>query len=240
MGPLSLTILSTLIISSISLIGIFTLALKQKLFNKILMLLVALSAGALMASSFLHLIPESLGFNDGNIFIYVLIGFTLFFVIEKIFFWHHCHDKDCKFKSFGYMNLIGDAFHNFIDGLVLAPAFLTNTNLGVITALSIIIHEIPQEIGDFGVLVYSGFKKSKALLMNFLTALTAVLGGFAGFYLSSNIKNSNVFLIPFTAGGFIYISASDLIPELKKEINAKKVAALTLTFILGMLLMLVL
>jgi len=236
MQALIWTLLSTIIISCISFAGIFTIFVKDKNLRKIMLFLVAFSAGALMSSAFLHLIPESLESQDINPMPIILAGFASFFVIEKFFFWHHCHDKNCGFNSFGYMNLLGDAVHNFIDGLILAPAFIADFNLGVTTALAIVFHEIPQEIGDFGVLVYSGFKKKKAFLMNFLTALTAVAGGITGYYLSKAVGGFVPYLIPFTAGGFIYISASDLIPELKKEIRPKKALALILTFVMGMLL----
>lgn len=139
--------------------------------------------------------------------------------------------------SFGYMNLIGDGVHNFIDGLIIAAAFLLNIKLGLVTTLAVALHEIPQEIGDFGVLLYSGWKKKKALIANFLTALTVVAGGLFGYFLAGKIDNLILFLMPFAAGGFLYIAASDLMPEIRKEPSLKKSLASFLIFLLGVLFM---
>jgi len=229
-------LISTFLVSIISLIGILTLLLKQKLLEKILMFLVALSAGALMGGAFLHLIPEAIEKStNSGVFIYVLIGFTVFFLIEKILHWHHCHKKNCPVHAFAYMNLFGDSIHNFIDGLIIAASFIVNIPLGIMTTFAIALHEIPQEIGDFGVLIYGGFKKKRALFFNFLTALTAVIGGIIGYYLSTYTESFTIFLLPFAAGGFIYIAASDLIPEIKKEGVLKKSLANFGIFILGIL-----
>jgi zinc and cadmium transporter len=135
------------------------------------------------------------------------------------------------------MNLIGDSIHNFIDGLIIAASFIVSISLGLTTTVAIAAHEIPQEIGDFGVLVYGGFDKKKALVLNFVVALTIVLGGITGFFVSQNIENAVIFLIPFAAGGFIYIAATDLVPEIKKETNIKKSMTTMLVFICGILLM---
>ena len=236
METLFFIILSTFLVSLISFIGIIFLLLKENLIDKILMILVSLSAGVLIGTAFLHLIPESLEKFNENIFIYVLIGFILFFLIEKILHWRHCHDTKCKIHSFAYMNLFGEAIHNFIDGLIIAASFINNFSLGLATSLAVALHEIPQELSDFGVLVYGGFNKIKALFINFLIALTAVAGGLIGYYLL-NSESVIKFLLPFAAGGFIYIAASDLIPELSKEIDIKKAFLNFGIFILGIILM---
>jgi len=232
-------IISTFLISLISFMGILTLLLKKKLFEKILLSLVALSAGALMGGAFLHLIPESIEkfSNNINIFVYVLLGFILFFIIEKVLHWRHCHKINCKIHTFAYMNLLGEAVHNFIDGLIIAASFVLNVHLGITTSIAVALHEIPQEFGDFGVLIYGGFSKFKALSLNFLVALTAIFGGIFGYFLSNNIEISIMFLLPFAAGGFIYIAASDLIPELKKEKNLKNSLITFSVFLIGILLM---
>jgi len=231
-------LLSTFLVSLISFIGIFTLILKEKLLNKILLVLVSFSAGALMGGAFLHLIPEALEkVKETEIFLFVLGGIVLFFLIEKVLRWRHCHKGKCDVHSFAYMNLIGDGVHNLIDGLIIAASFLADVGLGIITTIAVALHEIPQEIGDFGVLVYGGLKKSKALFLNFITALMAVLGGITGFYFSSYKEISLMFLLPFAAGGFIYIAASDLIPEIKKEVNLKKSLLYFSIFVLGIVLM---
>ena len=167
----------------------------------------------------------------------MILGFILFFLIEKILHWRHCHEEHCQIHSFAYINLFGDSVHNFIDGLIIAASFVASIPLGITTTLAVALHELPQEIGDFGVLVYAGFKRSKALLMNFLTAITAVLGGLIGFYLSSYAESFMMFLLPFAAGGFLYISASDLVPELRKELNMKKFSLIFITFLVGIAIM---
>lgn len=157
--------------------------------------------------------------------------------MEKYLYWRHCHDEICEIHPFTYLNLIGDGFHNFLDGLVIAASFLVSIKLGLVTTAAVILHEIPQELGDFGVLVYGGFTKTKALLFNLLSALTAVVGAVAGFFISSTTANFSNFILPLTAGGFIYIASSDLIPELHKERDTKKSISAFLFFILGILLM---
>tara|TARA_Y100000310_G_C20533620_1_gene739746 strand:- start:78 stop:806 length:729 start_codon:yes stop_codon:yes gene_type:complete len=235
---LYLILLSTLLISLIAFIGIITLSIKERLLQKILLFLVALSAGTLIGNAFLHLLPEALKKSNSNVvFIYVLIGFVSFLLLEKILHWHHCHDGKCTIHSFAYINLLGDSVHNFLDGLIIAASFLINIPLGFATTLAILFHEIPQELGDFGVLIHGGFSKVKALFLNFITAVTAVLGGITGYLLSSQIDILTTYLIPFAAGGFIYISASDLLPEIKNEMVLKKCITNLIIFIIGILIM---
>jgi zinc and cadmium transporter len=237
MKTLFAIILANVITSLISVVGVFTLIIEEKKFKKILFTLIGFSAGGLMGGAFLHLIPEAVEkFPNSQIFLYVLVGFTLFFLIEKLLHWRHCHESKCPVHTFAYMNLFGDMVHNFIDGLIIAASFMTGVRLGWVTTLAVALHEIPQEIGDFAVLVYGGFNRYKALLFNFLAALTAILGGLFGFYLNQTIC-CTAFLLPFAAGGFLYIAASDLIPEIRKETNLKKAFSSFGVFILGMLLM---
>ena len=225
---------ATGIVSLASVLGIVTLALKGKLLKKILLLMVAFSAGALMGGAFLHLIPEAAEGAEGlSVFLYVIMGFSLFFIIERVLHWRHCHEGKCDVHTFTYMNLIGDSIHNFIDGLVIAASFVASVPLGISTTFAILAHEIPQEVGDFGVLIYGGFTKAKALLFNFLTALTAILGAFIGYFLADISGQFTVLLIPFAAGGFIYIAASDLVPELHKEANIHRSLFSFLFFIMG-------
>ena len=243
MHILAWIILSTFLISLIAFIGALTLLLKEKLLNKILLALVALSAGALIGGAFLHLLPEAIlkvsKEKIFSLFLFLLLGFCLFFILELFFLWHHSHFKHKKYKKpVSYLILISDSVHNFIDGLVIAASFIINFHIGIITFLAIALHEIPQEIGDFGVLVYGGFGKVKALFLNFLTAITVVFGGIAGFLLSGQIGSAIVYLLPFAAGNFIYIAASDLIPEIKHKKSLKKSLAYFVIFLLGILLML--
>ena len=196
----------------------------------------ALSAGALLGGAFLHLIPEALeNSSTTTVFSFLLAGFIVFLLVEKILHWRHCHDAECEVHTFAYMSIFGGAVHNLIDGLIIAVSFITSIPLGITTTLAVALHEIPQEIGDFGVLVHGGFSKLKALSYNFLSALAAIVGGLIGFLLP--INNLAQILIPIAAGGFIYISASDLIPELRKETNKKRSFLNLLVFIIGLLLM---
>ncbi|MFH1683366.1 MAG: ZIP family metal transporter [Candidatus Margulisiibacteriota bacterium] len=217
------TLFAVFIVSLVSFVGALTVSLKLDVLKKMLMFLVSLSAGALLGGAFFHLIPEAaeaFGFTL-KLGVFILTGILVFFTLEKIICWRHCHIPTSKAHPhpFAYMNLVGDAFHNFIDGAIIAASFLVSIPLGISTTMAVLLHEIPQEIGDFGVLVHGGFGRKKALLMNFASALTSVVG--AILVLSLNIKAGVLtsFLIPFTAGGFIYIAGSDLIPEMKKDIT---------------------
>ncbi len=245
MSTLIYIILSTFLISLIAFIGALTLFLKEKLLDKILLILVAFSAGALIGGAFLHLIPETIvkvGVEEGQllkVFLYLLLGFCTFFILEQFIRWHHHHaTRHPEIMPFSYLILVSDAVHNFIDGLIIAASFVIALPVGIITALAVALHEIPQEIGNFGVLVYGGFKKSRALFLNFLSAITVILGGIVGFFLSEKIGDSIIFLLPFAAGNFIYIASSDLIPEIKHKESFKKSAIYFFVFLLGIILML--
>lgn len=217
--------------------GAFTLGLKPKTLKKILMFLVAFSAGALLGGAFFHLIAESLeSIAVDTVFLLVMAGFCVFFVMERYLHWHHCHDTHCKTHPFTYLILVGDGVHNFIDGLVIAASFLVSIPFGVITTLMILAHEIPQELGDFGVLVYGGMEKNKALFYNFLSQLTCVAGGLVGFFLAASFDPAP--LLPFAAGGFIYIATSDLVPELHKEPDNQKAVTHFALFLAGLAFML--
>ncbi len=200
--------------------GAISLAISSKKLKKILIYLVAFSAGSLMGAAFFHILPEVIESGDNvlNIFLLALAGFSLFFILERVLRWHHCHDADCHtHEHLGWMNLIGDGIHNLIDGMVIFVAFLGGPALGIPVTLSIILHEVPQELGDFGVLLYSGFNKYKALFYNFISACLAIVGVFLAFWLNAYNEIISAWLLPFAAGGFIYISASDLIPEIHKD-----------------------
>ena len=240
MIQLAYIIITTFVIALIAFIGIFTLSLNDKVLNKILLFLVSLSAGVLMGGAFLHLLPEAIEKTETvnyDVFLVVLIGFVLFFLIEKVLHWRHCHKGKCDVHTFQYMNLAGDSVHNFIDGLIMAARFRISTTLGFTTSLAIAAHEIPQEIGDFGVLVYGGFEKKKAILLNFCVALSIVFGGIVGYFISRSIEQATIFLLPFAAGGFLYIAATDLVPEIRKEEDMKKSMATIVVFICGILIM---
>jgi len=229
---------STFLVCLISLIGIATLVLKDMLLQKILLTLVGFSAGALIGGAFLHLLPEALEHSVSiNVFSYLIVGFSIFFLLERFLYWRHCHKGKCDVHIFTYLNLIGDGIHNFIDGLVIAASFIINIPIGIVTTLAVVSHEVPQELGDFGVLVYGGFSKFKALFYNFLSALTAIFGAFTGYFFFPLTENFDAFILSFAAGGFIYIASSDLIPELHREANLGRASSSFVFFVAGILLM---
>jgi zinc and cadmium transporter len=240
MDTFSYILLSTFLISLLSFAGAVILFLREEILDKILLLLVSFAAGALMGSAFFHLLPEAIetiGLEEGILKVswFFLFGFCAFFVLENSIHWHHHHARNHpEIKPFSYLILISDGFHNFIDGLIVAAAFVVSFPLGLVTVLAVASHEIPQEIGDFGILTYSGFKKVKALWLNFFSASTIILGGIVGFFLSERMGGSLNFLLPFAAGSFVYIACSDLIPEIKHHDDKLKPFVHFFIFLFGL------
>lgn len=236
------SIISVLSVSAISLLGVLIFTHKNNYMNKPLIFLVSFSAGALFGDAFIHLIPEAIDANGFNVQVslLILVGIIVSFGIETFLQWRHCHIPTSSDHphSFAYMNLFGDAIHNFIDGLIIGGSYLASISLGITTTIAIILHEIPQEIGDFGVLLYGGFTKSRALIFNVLTALVAVLGTSVALLVELRIHAFISLLIPFAAGNFIYIAGSDLIPELHSEEMDFVTSAMQLSaFVLGILML---
>ncbi|HDQ22400.1 MAG TPA: ZIP family metal transporter [Candidatus Uhrbacteria bacterium] len=232
-------LLSTLLMSLIAWVGLITLFLNEQRLKRIIFPLVAFSAGALLGGAFLHMIPESINeMGVGvEVFLWLLLGFSLFFLMEQFIQWHHCHKPPSEHKKpVTYLILIADGIHNFIGGLAIAGAFIVDIKVGIVTWLACAAHEIPQELGDFGILIHGGWNKKKALLFNFLSALTIVLGGVIAYFLSTRINVA--FLVPFAAGNFIYIACSDLIPEIKQEASFKNNLIYFSLFVVGILLIL--
>jgi len=230
-------ILVTLLDGLLALTGAFSFLLSKKFFNKTLILLVAFSVGALLGGAFFHLIPESLSsLKLTKTIILFVLGIIIFLILERLIYWRHCHEPECKVHPYSYLVFYGDAMHNFIDGLLIAGSFLVSVPIGIITSILVLAHELPQEIGYFGVLVYGGFSKRKALFFNLLSQLTAVIGGLAGYFLLSLTKYS-AYLLPIAAGGFIYIAVQDLIPEVLKEKDNKKRIINLIAIILGLLIL---
>lgn len=240
MNELLSVISATLVVSSGSLVGILLLSQSRDLLTKIQLALVSLSAGTMLGAAFLHLLPESVELLPGPLpFQIVLLSFVAFFILERVLHWRHCHSPEHLQKhTLGIMNLLGDGVHNFLDGLLIAASFAAGEGLGIAAALAIILHEVPQEIGDYGVLLHSGFSRRRALIMNILVSLTAVLGGVAGYFATHSIDALASYLIPIAAGGFLYIGAADLLPELKSESSPRKMLTTVLVFLLGVVLML--
>lgn len=238
------------IVSLLSLIGVFALSLKENTLDRILLVLLSFSAGSIFGTAILDLLPEALhhlGENQlSTTMLYIITGFLCFFFLERFIYWFHGHvhrhelnseiDERITIKKFVYLNLIGDGIHNLIDGMIIAASFLTNVTVGLATTIAVLFHELPQEIGDFGVLIYGGFTRNKALIFNFISALTAIFGVIISNYFSIHVENFVGFLMAFAAGGFIYISASELIPEIQKEKEIKKSIIQFTLFILGIVL----
>lgn len=232
-------IISTLIVSFISLIGIFFINKRIEYMGKISFYLVSFSTGALITGGVLHLIPEALEENFNSIYS-IIFGIFLFFVLETFLKWRHCHEFECKEHTFIPINILGDSLHNFIDGVLISSSYLVNFNLGLITTFGVIFHEVPQELGDYGVLIYGGLSPKKALKLNFLLSLTSILGGIFGFYLLERFEFLIPYIIGLTAGNFLYLSLTDLIPELHKKISTKSNIEKTIFILIGILLMILL
>jgi zinc and cadmium transporter len=237
-------IISVIIVSLISLIGIFFIALRREKLKKILLFLVSFAVGGLFAGAFVHLIPEAFEHFGVNHLtpILVLVGILIFFTLEKFLRWRHCHIVTSSEHPHPVvtMNIVGDAVHNFIDGLVIGASFLVSIPIGITTTLAVILHEIPQEIGDFGILVYGKLSVKKALTYNFLSALTAIIGAVVSIFIGSYIIHYSYYLLPITAGGFIYIAGSDLIPELQHETKPSKSTLQLISIVFGFSLMVIL
>jgi zinc and cadmium transporter len=217
------TLSSVFVVSAISLIGIFFISINIERLRKILLLLVSFAVGGLFGDAFIHLLPESFEKISTNLTtaILILLGILIFFVLEKFIRWRHCHvtSSEKHLHPVVAMNLVGDGVHNLIDGMIIGASFLINTKIGVATTLAVILHEIPQEIGDFGVLVHGGLNPKKALFYNFLSAILSILGAIISLTVGVHIHNYSVILMPITAGGFIYIAGADLIPELQHDVK---------------------
>lgn len=212
------SLVSVFVVSLLSLIGVFTLSLKTEILQKYVFVLVSLAVGALLGDAFIHLLPQAFTNFDHTqkTSLLVIGGILLFFVLEKFLHWHH-HDSNCQDPHpIGKLVLFSDSVHNFIDGIFIAASYLVSIEVGISSTIAIILHEIPQEIGDFGVLIHAGYSKARALWWNFVSALFAILGAITIFIFGNFTATLTNSVIPITAGGFVYIALSDLIPELHK------------------------
>jgi zinc and cadmium transporter len=228
-----------ILMSAIALVGSVTLVLPEETLKKLLLPLVALAAGTLLGGALFHMIPASVDKvgNHLSIYVWILVGFGLFLGLEQFLHWHHCHRAPSEHRPLTYLILIADAFHNFIGGLAVAGAFLIDIRVGISAWIAAAAHEVPQELGDFGILIHGGWNKGRALLYNFLSALTFLVGGLVAYGASRTIDVT--FLLPFAAGNFIYIAAADLIPEIKHEESARLNVVHFLSFMIGIALLLI-
>lgn len=214
---------SVILVSLMSLVGVVSVFFSENKLNSALRLFVSFSVGSLLGDAFIHLIPEAFSQGELSVSFSILAGIVTFFVLERFIHWRHCHEAGCEEHEhvLPWVILFGDGLHNFIDGIIIGASYLVSIPLGIATTLAVIFHEIPQEIGDFGTLLYAGFSKKRALLWNFISALTAVVGAIIVLLISSQFESITKILIPFAAGGFIYIATADMIPELHKHKNHK-------------------
>ena len=246
------TLIAVFAVSLVSLVGVFFLSMSEKRLSALMHLLVGLAAGALLGDAIVHLIPEAFEAGLGSIAFSVttLTGVLIFFILEKYLRWHH-HEHDTghthvpseaelvatPVKPLGRLVLVGDGVHNAVDGAVIAASFLVSPALGIATTLAVFLHEVPQEIADFALLLHAGFSRAKALMWNFISALTAFLGAFAFFAVGSSVNNVEPYAAAFTAGAFIYIAAADLIPELHEEKHPRESAMQLVAMLVGIAIM---
>lgn len=248
-NPFLLALLAGFGVSLMAFVGFGSLLLAKKILSKILAIVVAFAAGGLLGGAFFHLLPESIELG-GPTFELTLFGILIFFTLDSLLWIYHCHGGhqlhdashgigSCPTptKPVGLLNLVGDAVHNFTDGILLASAFLVSPALGFATTVAIALHEIPQEVGDFGILIHSGYDRRKALWLNFLVALTILLGVIVTFVAGTRIVGLTAYTIPFAAGGFIYMACTNLLSEVKEEPSLKKRLIQTGALLVGLFLL---
>ena len=246
---------SVIVISLISLIGVVTISIKESILKSALPSLVALAAGALLGGAVIHLIPEAFEQIGGGLSfsLTLLSGILVFFILERFLHWHHSHhanEEDCDTHderehelnqhTLAPLVISADAMHNLIDGVAIAAAYLVSIEVGIATTIAVLIHEIPQEISDFSLLLHSGMSRAKALLFNFASALTALIGAMAMLFVGASINNAIPYVAAITAGGFLYIAIADLVPTLHKEKRARQATMQFLAFLIGIGIMLLL
>jgi zinc and cadmium transporter len=217
MSTLLWLVVTGLLMSALALVGSVTLLLKAATVERLLLPLVALAAGSMLGGALFHMIPAALvSMPVTQASIYVALGFLMFFGLEQFLHWHHCHRASaaCR-KPLTYLILLGDGLHNFLGGLSIAGVFLVDVRAGLAAWLAAAAHEVPQELGDFAALVHGGWTKKSALLFNLLSGLTFPVGALLAYAASSRFDVS--WLVPLAAGNFIYIGASDLVPEVNKQ-----------------------
>jgi len=248
LSSLLYAMLAVALVSLSSFIGIFAISLKETTLDRILFVLLSFSAGSILGAAYLDLLPEAVEFLGEEqlsiVVLYITLGFLGFFFLERFIYWYHGHvhgyesnvEEKMTIKRFVYLNVIGDGIHNFVDGMVIAASFFITIPVGLATTVAVIFHELPQEIGDFGVLVYGGFTRYRALFVNFLSALTAFAGTLVSNYFSTHVENFVGLLVAFGTGGFIYLAASELIPEMQREKNIGKSMIQFVLFVFGIVL----
>jgi zinc and cadmium transporter len=236
-------VLANIIVGLVGVLGAYSVVRFFAKDHHRLMFLVSFAAGSMIAVVFFDLLPEALEIYNEPMpaMEFLILGFVLFLLIEKSLLYYHCHEKNCPAHQSVKLIMLGDAVHNLLDGAAIAASFMVSLTMGVFTTLAIIIHEVPQEIGDTGILLHAGYTRVKVIFYNLITALTAVIGGLLAYYALNYFNASLPYVLAITAGGFVYISAADLLPELQKDSDTRlNVILHSATFILGILIIWVL
>lgn len=236
---------SVILVGLASLVGVFVLTLRASLVSRALLYMVSFATGAILGTVFLHLLPEVMEHSGDPLVGSMLIlgGMILAFAIEKFIHWHHCHrtehdDHEGRHTHpVGSLILIGDGLHNFIDGMLIVAAYGVSVPVGIATTVAVVLHEVPQELGDVSLLLHSGFSRTKAILWNSVSACTAILGALVAFFFESRVEGLEFALLPIAAGNFLYIATTDLIPELHKETRLSKTLVQVLLLVAGIALM---
>ncbi|TSC75551.1 MAG: putative divalent heavy-metal cations transporter [Parcubacteria group bacterium Gr01-1014_30] len=242
MEPISLAFISAALITFISFVAAPLLLLRDHVLRSLSVFLVALAASALLGTAFLHILPEVMEQElEELVFLWAIFGFVFFYVAEKLLHLHHVteiegEEKEHTPRELGILGLLGDFLHNFIDGVILAAAFLVDIQLGFVTAIAIALHEIPQEIAVFGVLVYSGFSKLKSLILNFLSQTSIILGVLLVALTGEVVESRIASVLLFAVGSFVYLGAADFVPEFRRERDPRKSLNLFLVFLVGLVL----
>ncbi len=236
------TILATVVISLTGFIGFFTLSLNEETLHRMLFVLVAYSAGTILGAALFDLLPEAVELVDeAVVFPIIAGGFVFFLFLERVIYWYHGHGHEYEHgdekvtKGFAYLNLTGDFVHNFIDGMVIAAGFINGFVVGLTAAIAVLFHELPQEMGDYGILVYAGIERRRALMLNFLAAVSVVVGGVFGSFFIASVEELGGWMVAFSAGAFLFLSASELIPEMLKEDDRRRAVIQLAIMVLGML-----
>ena len=226
------------LMSLIALVGGLFVLLPESLLKRWLKPLVAFAAGSLLGGAFFHMLPHALSAGDphGDAMLWVVIGFTGFFALDQLLEWHHCHRPPSEhIRPLGPLLLVADGVHNLLGGLAIGAIFTIDVRAGIAAWIAAALHEIPQEIGDFGAIVHAGYSRRKALFYNFLSALTFPLGGVVAYALGESIHVH--FLIALGAGSFVYIASADLIPEVKRSERLTETGVRFAFFVLGVVLL---
>lgn len=237
MTELLYAIASIFMVSMISFAGVFAIPIRKEAARKIMSTAVAFATGSLLGAAFFDVLPEAFEAGGKAMFSFVFLGMMAFFVLERYIHWNHCHATGCEkhYHPMTYLNIMGDAFHNFVDGAVIAASYFVSVPLGIVTTFAIVAHEIPQEIGDFAILIHGGFSKKSAQIFNFLTSITAFFGAGITYFFAKEVENAIPMILAVAGGGFIYLATADLIPEIHKETERSSMALQSLALASGIL-----